>query len=536
MSRILVVSTLALLVAAVRPEAQSPPKLVVILVVDQMRADYLQRFAHHWRGGFRTLLNEGAVFDRAAYPFMNTVTCAGHATISTGTQPRTHGMVLNAWWHRDVRALQACMDDTESPHISYGRPAKSGSSPKRLLVPTLADELRSQKSGARVASISLKPRSAIGLAGHGGDVVTWFDETDRTFVTSRAFAASPVPAVQAFITSDPFEKEAGRTWSLRENADTYRFPDANLGARPPAGWNGLFPHQVAGREGADAQFTTLWQSSPLSDAYLTRMATALIKSLALGQRDTTDFLGVSFSALDLVGHRFGPESREVEDLLAHLDMTLGTLITQLDAQVGRSNYVLALTSDHGVASIPIPGVNGRIPTADVRERIEEALTKQFGPKPAGTYVEAMVFNYVYFAEETFTRLLATPAAYRAVEDTVLGIPGVARLLRGDQLSDTSRSETVRAAALSYMPGRSGDLVIIPKQDWFLAGRTDTTATTHGSGQAYDREIPLILFGARIKPGRIAASATPADIAPTLAHLAAVRMPKAEGRVLREALR
>jgi predicted AlkP superfamily pyrophosphatase or phosphodiesterase len=536
MSRILVVSVLGLVLASVQPGAQSPPKLLVIVVVDQMRADYLQTFAHHWRGGFRTLVDEGAVFERAAYPYMNTVTCAGHATISTGTQPRTHGMVLNGWWHRDARALQACMDDTEARHISYGPPAESGSSPKRLLVPTLADELRMQKTGARVASISLKPRSAIGLAGHGGNVVTWFDETAHTFVTSRAFAASRVPAMQAFIKSDPFEKEAGRTWSLRENADTYRFPDANLGVRPPAGWTGLFPHRVAGRKGADAQFATLWQSSPLSDAYLARMAAALTRSLALGQRDTTDFLGVSFSALDLVGHRFGPESREVEDLLAHLDTTLGTLIAQLDAQVGRSNYVLAFTSDHGVAAVPTPGVSGRIPTDDVRERIEEALTKQFGARAKGTYVEAMVFNYVYFSDETFKRLLATPAAYRAVEETMLGIPGIARVLRGDQLSDSSRDETIRAAALSYMPGRSGDLVIIPKEDWFLAGRSDTSATTHGSGQAYDREIPLILFGAHIKPGRIADPATPADIAPTLAHLAGVKMPKAEGRVLKEALR
>ena len=161
MRRILAVSALALVIAAVWPEAQSSPKLLVILVVDQMRADYLQTFAHHWQSGFRRLLDEGAVFERAAYPYMNTVTCAGHSSIGTGAHPRTHGMVLNAWWHRDVRALQACMDDTASPHVSYGRPAASGSSAKRLLVPTLADELRAQRPGARAVSISLKPRSAI---------------------------------------------------------------------------------------------------------------------------------------------------------------------------------------------------------------------------------------------------------------------------------------------------------------------------------------------------------------------------------------
>ena len=176
--------------------AQATPRLVVVLVVDQMRADYLQTFDRHWHAGFRTLLNEGLVFDNARYPYLNTLTCAGHSTIGTGTLPHTHGMVANTWWDRSSRRLVGCTNDPDATDISYGRPAPIGNSGKAILVPTLADELRAQKPGARVVSLSLKARSAIGLAGHGGDAVVWFDDDSGSFATSRACASAPVPSVE----------------------------------------------------------------------------------------------------------------------------------------------------------------------------------------------------------------------------------------------------------------------------------------------------------------------------------------------------
>jgi predicted AlkP superfamily pyrophosphatase or phosphodiesterase len=511
------------------------PRLTVILVVDQMRTDYLQTFAHRWRGGIRVLLDEGAFFEQAEYPYLNTVTCAGHATIGTGTFPHTHGMILNGWWDRERRAQVTCAGDEEATHVTYGRRALSGSSAKRLLVNTLGDELRAQRPGARVVTLSLKPRSAIGLAGHGGDAVTWFDDAAGAFVTSRAFAAKPVKAVADFIRRNPHEAGAGQTWTLQDRPETYRFPDATVGARPPAGWTGLFPHIIAGRKGADAQFHELWQASPLSDAYLGRLAAAQMDAFALGRDDTTDFLGVSFSALDLVGHDFGPDSREVEDLLLRLDTTIGALVQALDARVGRERYTLALTSDHGVAPIPRGGESARIAVEDIRERIEETLVQQFGPRARGRYVEAAVFTNIYLASDVVDRVRTTPAAYRAIERAVLEIPGVERVIRGDDLSTSATDRVIRAATLSHMPSRSGDLIVIPRASWFLGPRADAAATTHGSLHEYDRRVPLILFGAGVKPGRFRDSASPADIAPTLAHLAGVRLSGAEGRILREGL-
>jgi predicted AlkP superfamily pyrophosphatase or phosphodiesterase len=510
--------------------AQGMPRLVVVLVVDQMRAGYLQTFDRHWRGGFRTLLTEGHVFENARYPYLDTLTCTGHSTIGTGALPRTHGMVANTWWDRDRQQLVGCTNDPDAPDISYGRPARQGNSGKPLLVPTLADEIRAQKPGARVVSLSLKARSAIGLAGHGGDAVVWFDDDAASFATSRAFASAPVPAVKAYIDAHPYEQENGSTWALSAPADSYIMHDAGVGERPPAPWSGLFPHPLTGRNGADAQFAQLWQASPRSDIYLEGMAEWLIDNLSLGQRDTTDFLGIGFSALDEVGHSFGPESREIEDVLRQLDVTLQRLIAHLDARVGRANYILALSADHGVAPIATAPNGGRIANEDVREHVEETLTLQFGPLERGSYVASSNFTDLYLAPEIFQRLLAAPAAMAAVEQRLKSIPGIEYVLRSDHVSEKSSNPVIRSVALSYRPGRSGDFVLVPRRYWYFGGRTGG-GTTHGTLHDYDQHVPLIFFGASVRPGHDRTAVTPADIAPTLARLAGIRLTAAEGKAV-----
>jgi predicted AlkP superfamily pyrophosphatase or phosphodiesterase len=458
------------------------------------------------------------------------VTCAGHSTIGTGTLPRTHGMINNAWWDRDEASVVGCTTDANSPDITYGRPVRLGNSGVRLLVPTLADELRAQKAGARVVSLSLKARSAIGLAGHGGDAVTWFDDASGSWATSRAYTATLVPAVKAFIDAHPFEQDNGRVWTLSAPANTYVMRDAGVGERPPTPWSGLFPHPATGRNGVDAQFFNLWQATPMADAYIEQMAESLIDSFALGQRDTTDFLGISFAVLDYVGHSFGPQSREVEDVLRQLDMTLMALITHLDAKVGRANYVLALSADHGVAPIALSPRGGRIANEDVRERIEDTLTAQFGSLEKGSYVRYSAFTDVLLSPGVFDRLKDTPAAMAALEHALKEIPGVERVLRADQLSEKSSDPVVRMAALSYRDGRSGDLMLVPREYWYFSGRAGG-GTTHGTLSDYDRHVPLIFLGGGISRGHDRFAATPADIAPTLARFAGVRLSKGEGRVL-----
>ena len=516
-----------------RVRAADAPRLLVTVVVDQMRADYLQQFNKHWKNGFRTLLDQGMVFENARYPYLVTVTCAGHATIGTGALPHRHGMINNTWWQRKERALTGCSSDPKTTEISYGRPIRLGNSAANLLTPTLADELRTQKPGARVVSVSMKARSAIMLAGRAADAIVWLDDPTGSWATSSAYAKGPVTAVKDFVDQNPYEKDLGRVWTLSAAPNTYVNRDAGVGERPPTGWNGLFPHPINGRGGLDAQFFALWQATPLADAYLARMAESLVDSFKLGQRTDTDFLGVSFSVLDDVGHSFGPDSREIEDVLRQLDVTLGSLIAHLDEKVGRANYVLALSADHGVAPIPVPPKGGRIATDDVRERIEDALVTAWGAPKTGTYVESVNFTDVYFAEGVFNRLRANAGLLSSVTRSIEEIPGVSRVLRTDQLSDSSRDPIVRMAALSYMSSRSGELMVVPRENWFLGGRNLGTGTTHGTPHEYDTHVPLILFGGSVKSGRSSTAATPADIAPTLGSFAGVRLPQAEGHVLVE---
>jgi predicted AlkP superfamily pyrophosphatase or phosphodiesterase len=513
-----------------RLRAAGPPRLLVTVVVDQLRADYLQVFNRHWKNGFRTLLDQGMVFENARYPYLVTITCAGHATIGTGALPHRHGMINNTWWQRKERALTGCTSDPASTDITYGRPVRLGNSATHLLTPTLADELRGQKPGARVVSVSMKARSAIMLAGRAADAIVWFDDPSGSWATSKAFASEPVPAVKEFVEKNPYEKDLGKVWTLAGPPDSYVNRDAGIGERPLAGWNGLFPHPINGRGGVDAQFYALWQATPLADAYLGRLAASLVDSFKLGQQDGTDFLGVSFSVLDDVGHGFGPESREIEDVLRQLDVTLGTLIAHLDAKVGRANYVLALSADHGVAPIPVPPRGGRVTTDDVRERIEDMLRTAWGPPQKGTYVEAVNFTDVYFADGVYEKLRANAPLLASLFKSIEEIPGVLRVLRTDQLSENSRDPIVRSAALSYLASRSGDLMVVPKEYWFMSPRT-TFGTTHGSPYEYDTHVPVIFFGGTVKAGRSKANVTPADIAPTLGDFAGVKLSMAEGRAL-----
>lgn len=541
MKRALVVT---LLVAAAVPArtadvvpAARRPALVVILTIDQFRTDYVDRYGHQWTRGLRRLIDRGARFPEAAYPYMNTVTCAGHATIATGTFPAAHGIPLNGWWDRSLGRQMWCTDDPRATNIGHGRAAASGGdSAWRLRVPTLADELRAQ-SGVppRVVSLSLKARSAIMLAGQRGDLVAWYGG-ESGFVTSSAYAPGPVPFLSAFLSSNPIEQDAGKAWDRARPASDYLFEDDAEGEKPEAPWSRTFPHPLPGAPGAPAAgFYALWEDTPLADAYLGRLAAAAIEAFGLGRGPGTDYLAVSFSTLDLVGHAFGPRSHEVQDLLVQLDATVGALLETLDRRVGPDRYVVALTGDHGVSPIPeqmaalgVPA--GRIDGRGLVARVNAALEPFLGPGP---HVATLVYTDLYFRDGVFEKLVANPAAMRAVVDAIETTPGVLRALRSDDIAAVRLGGDALAltALSSHAPGRSGDILIVP-QPYFL---NSTAATTHGTGYRYDARVPVILAGPGIRPGEYLAPATPADIAPTLAHLVGITLPRPDGRVLREAL-
>jgi len=546
MSRAAFSITLALLVslatargiAAPVPATAPGPRLVVILVVDQMRADYVERFGHQWTGGFRRLMDEGAWFRLAAYPYLTTVTCVGHSTIVTGSFPNTHGIVANNWWDRGDGKPVNCVSDPTKTLVSYGEPAKGGTSTRNLLVPTLGDELRMQSAvPPRIVTLSLKDYTATTMAGRTADAVIWFNLGAKSFMTSSAFTPKPVPFVAEFLKAHPMEGDFGKAWTKLLPESDYLYPDDGASEVAPGGWTTRFPHQLAGLGTGkpDSAFYVQWDESPYSDAFLGRFAEAAIDHYKLGQGAGTDYLAISFSALDLVGHGFGPRSQEVQDVLAHLDRTLGSLMARLDASVGRQQYVLALAADHGVAPIPEQGAAagidaGRVKSADISGRVDEALAPLLGP---GKYIARISYNDLYFEKGVYEKLRENPAAMRAALEAVGNTPGIARVFRGDELQKgaATADRLMRAAQLSYYPGRSGDFVIVPRPYFMLA----SSGTTHGNSYGYDQRVPLFLFGRGIRAGQFLSAASPADIAPTLGFLCGVTLASSDGRVLTEAL-
>ena len=519
-------------VAATSRTAQvaGEPKLVVILVADQMRADYLERYSGKFTGGLRRLMDEGAWFQHAAYPYLNTITCAGHSTIGTGTFPYQHGMFLNTWFDRNTGKTTECTDDAKTKEINYSGLTGPGDSGRRILKPTLADNIRRQHG--HVATLSLKARSAIGLAGHGGDVVLWFD-TRGGWTTSTAFTPQPMPFIQKYTTENEVVSAYGQAWERLNDASAYQGKDDDPAERAPTGWTRTFPHVLKSKSGKpDAEFFGHWMRSPFSDEYLGKFAAAIVDELHLGRGPQVDFLGVSFSALDLVGHAYGPESQEVQDVLARLDVTIGDLLDHLDRTVGTGKYVVAFSADHGVAQIPEEtGAGGRVTNADTSAAIDKAMSPFLGP---AKYVANAAYTDIYLQKSALKRMKKDRAVRDAVLNALRAMPGIAQAYADDELtSPDSRSSSdpvKRAAALSYYPGRSGDLIVVPKENWILS----TSATTHGTLYSYDQRVPLILYGAGVKKGRLSTHVTPADIAPSLGALAGIPFLTSDGHELTDA--
>ena len=530
--------------AAPAGKASARPKLLVLLVVDQMRGDYVDKFLPQWTGGLRRLVEEGAWFREAAYPYAATETCVGHSTISTGSFPASHAMVANAWWDRETQKMVTCTADPNAKNSGYaGVSAKGGDSAWRMELPAFAAELKFQTNGAtRVVTFSLKARAAITMAGHRADAVTWAD--GGGWVTSSVYGA--MPFVEQYAKAHPIKDDYGKTWTRSLPEGSYWYDERATGAVAPEGWNLTFPHPVRGKAAAaepDAAFYEQWASSPFADTYLTKFAETAVDSLGLGKGGGTDFLGVSYSSVDYVGHEFGPRSWEIQDILVRLDKDLADLFAHLDKKVGRGNYVVALSADHGVVPVPedmqTTGADaGVLHLAELQDRMEKALEPFNLAKPAIARISG---SDVYFAPDVYEKLKHDDKAMRAVTEAALAQPGVAEVFRAEQLQNrpATQSPTRRAMADSYFPGRSGDLFIVPKPYWLMdstpQGKARSYGTGHGTPYNYDQHVPVLLMGFGIKHGEYFDEITPADIVPTLASLCGITLASRDGHILGRAL-
>ncbi len=541
------------------------PRLVLLIAIDQFRYDYLERFGDLFgSNGLNRLLRDGASWTQSNYDHMPTYTAPGHSTMMTGAYPAETGIVGNEWPDRSTgKKVTSVSDDTVK--LLGGNPNEAASSPRRLMSSTLGDELRlATNDRSKVIGISVKDRSAILPAGRHANAAYWFSTTSGNMVSSTYYFSQLPAWVSNFNNARPADKYFGAKWErlLAENEYLRRAgPDSppweNIGN--VSGDTNAFPHTITGGASTPGSgFYNALDYSPFTNDLLVSFAEQAIANEQLGQDDDTDLLTVSFSANDYVGHRFGPYSQEVMDVTLRVDRQIATLLDFVQNRVGLSNVIVALTADHGVAPIPEQaaalGLGGaRLKVPDILGAVRSAISAKFNaqnksPDPTADYIYTyddngakrdgfangnIYFNYGALKRDGVDLDEISQLAGRAA----LTVPGIARYFTRSQLlrGATSVTDPIERRALhGFYPARSGDVVLVGEPYKYLG---DTITATHGTPYSYDTNVPTIIMGPGLIPGRYFEAASPADIAPTLSALLRVTGPSsATGRVLVEALR
>ena len=505
-------AALGLAALTCRPPASEPspggPKLLVLVVADQFRGDYLDRFAPLWSGGVRRLLDQGVVFADAHHEHAITHTAAGHASLVTGCHPRRHGIISNYW---DDPVARRRVYSVEDP--------KHGVSPANMLVPTLGDWLKKRSRKSRVFAVSGKDRSAVLMAGHDADAAFWYK--DGEWQSNGYYRRANANWVDEFNDSRLADEQFGNAWQpLPVAAEQLAAAGVEEFDRGPL--NHGFPHVPGGPSVAPSEsFYRQLAWSPWLDEYLARFAERLIVEERLGEDGWTDLLALSFSALDSAGHDYGPDSPEVLDVLLRFDRRLGELLEFLDQRIGLANVVVALSSDHGVAPAPEVGGSGgrRLAAEDVLcfQRVNGRLAGQFGD---GQWL----LNGPFLNPETIAEL---GVERDRVEDEAVRLiaacPGVARVWRRAELGPDAEP-SARLFANAFHAERSPDLMI-EFEPYFMP---TFSTVTHGSSHRYDTHVPLILLAPGLGPLRDEAPAATVDLAPTLAALAGLPAPDVDG--------
>ncbi|HEY6248518.1 MAG TPA: alkaline phosphatase family protein [Candidatus Angelobacter sp.] len=495
--------------------ADKKPKLVIALVVDQFRYDYTTRFRTDYHAGLARLLEHGAVFADARYIHLPTVTAVGHSTFMTGATPSVSGIVANDWFDRSTNHTVTSVSD-DATLLVGGAPNAKGSSPNRLLVSTVSDELKMAGRSGKVIGISIKDRSSILPVGHMADAAYWFDNGSNHFVSSSYYMKT-LPAWVAQINHDgPIRKYLGMTWSA-------------LGARPG---DKPFCSMTAG--GA-VRFCDSIEATPFGNELLEDFAEKAIENEGLGTHEGTDVLALSLSSNDYVGHAVGPDAPEVRDISMRTDILIGKLLDFIDARIGAGNTLIVFTADHGVA--PVPEVNqarkmpgGRLDSAAISQTISNALSARFGK---GDWIIAESYGYFFLNYETVKKNNADAAEVRRVAaDTLRGLAHIARVYTSDELlrgqGAASGDFVGRAAQLGFYGPRSGDLMVILEPYYMFAAQ----GTTHSAPFGYDTHVPLIFYGPGIRAGTYYQPVTVNDVAPTLATILEVETPSGSaGRIL-----
>lgn len=501
------------------------------MVFDQFRGDYLTRWKEHSNaGGFKKLLEEGVVFENCHYPYAGTITGAGHATLGTGVTPSVHGIVGNDWFDRKESKSVYCAASARYLPVppmkdsSEKEKKKGAGNPERMLAPTLGDALKkATNSQGKVVSLSFKDRSAVLPAGFSPDYCFWFDSGTGGFQTSNYYQSSFPKWVKEFNESGFVNQWKGKAWEkFKPSLDYEKIsgPDDQQGEGLGKGQGKSFPHPF-GKTQAD-YFEALY-NSPFGNEVLFELMKKAVVAEKLGQTDSKDFLSISFSSNDPVGHTWGPDSQEVFDTTLRTDDLLNRLIAFLDEKVGRKNYTIVISADHGICPIPEvlknKGVDaGRVNTDLLGKELENELTAKFGKKDSkGKYVESFTNGFVYFNKVVLSEnSIKLEDIIDHSKGWVKKQKGIADAFAAKDFTNSNQSESglLTQIALSYHPDRCGDLYVLLKP-YYVPGNY-LTGTTHGSPHKYDTHVPLVVFGGGVKPGlykeKVAPTLAPAILA------------------------
>ncbi|MFO0965670.1 MAG: alkaline phosphatase family protein [Gemmataceae bacterium] len=529
------------------------PRLVVLLVFDQMRGDYPQRWqAQFGDKGFKRLAKEGAWFTNCHYPYAYTVTAAGHASLVTGCSPNKHGIIGNEWYDRETKGIVTAIGNEKyrqlpEPDVDLPKDVKTlGVAPDKRLQPSVADALREATKGkSKIVSLSIKPRSASLMAALLADLVYWFSEWTGGFCTSSFYREAPHDWVERFNAKKPadhwFEKEWDR---FRPSLDYSKLagPDDAKGEESKAlGLGRTFPHPLTGsKKMINASYYNAIEATPMGNELLYRFALEAIEREKLGKHEAPDLLMVSFSSNDLCGHLYGPDSQEVFDMTLRTDALIGDFLEHLDRAVGKGRYAVVVSADHGICPLPeVARKRGkeadRLTNKALGLKTEAFLQKTFGPSER-YFVEAFYSPWVYLDRRTLAELKIAPAdAERKLADFLAKERGMeAAFTRTELMKGMPKDKIGAMVWRSYYPDRSGDVVFVTKPYFFVSSYE--AGTTHGSPWDYDTHVPLFAFGPGIRTGRFDEAVTPQAAAAILSHFLGVSRPSGAEAELPKALR
>jgi predicted AlkP superfamily pyrophosphatase or phosphodiesterase len=537
-----------------------PPRLILQITVDQLRGDYPTRYENRFGdGGFRYLLDRGVYYTNAHYAHANTETIVGHASLATGTVPAAHGMVANVWFDRTLDRLVYNIEDPDFQLLGTDADVDAateidptqraaevdGRSPNAILSSTFSDELALHFGGrSKIFGVSVKDRGAVAMAGHTGKAF-WFSKSKGEFVSSTYYYAAYPKWVEAWNAQDHPARYAGSSWTLLHAQDSYRFGDSD--DRPWEtnfpGWGRTFPHAYGEEE--DRYFTTRLTLGPAGDQLTLNFARELLVQEQLGQDEVPDYLSISFSSTDYVGHLFGASSLEAEDHVLQLDRTLAELISFIDEQVGLEHTLVVLSADHGGPDAPgylnqlgmrnaryfdTKALDREPAIARLKERFglgEELITQYYHPY--------LYLNRSLIAEQGLEQAVVESAVAAEVQNMTgisLAVPTAA--LMENRVPDTL---LMRSVLHNHHRQRSGEIYIVFDPNVFINDFDGlVVAATHGSPWRYDTHVPVFFAGPGIRPARVSRAVTPYDIAATLAARLGTKPPSAAiGQPLHEVM-